>query len=212
MNKIFPDIDFTPEQNPLRRSIWIIFICAASILLFMLGTSALHGSEGNMAESIRELSIGKDIFAPENWPQNAEKMPLWFSRWRGLAAEFFGAGEFSCRLFSAVAALFCLGGTMLLAQEFFERRTMCCTAWLLLGSYGFIYWGRHVSIFMTMTAWVIWCAVFLYRESSAPLREPMRIFCINSPKRVMLVPPIFSTVCCPIFQMSSILKSLTGEL
>lgn len=197
MNKIFPEIDFTPEQSPLRRSIWIIFICAASILLFMLGTSALQGSEGNMAESIRELSVGKDIFAPENWHQEAEKMPLWFSRWRGLAAAFFGSSEFSCRLFSAVAALFCLGGTMLLAQEFFERRAMCCTAWLLIGSYGFIYWGRHVSTFMTLTAWVIWCAVFLYRERMNFLNRAVICFMLFAGSLwwglnfILLIPSLF---------------------
>ncbi len=162
MNKKLPEFDFTPEPVPLRRSIWLIFFCAVIILFFQLGLNALHGKEGVMAESIRELTIGKDIFARENWSDAAEKMQLWFCRGRGIAADFFGNDEFSCRFFSALAALFCLGGTMLFAQEFFDRRTMFSSAWMLIGSYGFIYWGRHISAFMTLAAWVIWCVYFLY--------------------------------------------------
>ena len=163
MSRSVSEISFAPEAAPSKRTVWVIFVCAALILLTLLGTNALLSGEGTMAEAVRELLAGADIFAPGG-PTFAEDFSsLWFSRVRLFPAWLLGDGEFALRVNSAVAALFLLGGVMLLAEDFFNRPVVFCAAWLLVGSYGFIYWGRYAGSSMTMTAWVIWQMILLRR-------------------------------------------------
>lgn len=160
MNKQIP-IDFSPSTVPLRRTVWLIFLCAALILLVLAGRNSLQGSEGEIAESVRQLLSGKDIFVSENWQYPVRYDQLWFARGRMLPALIFGNSEAGIRIFSALSALILLGGVMLLAADFFDRRTMYTGAWMLIGAYGFVYWGRFAGGAITLTSWIVWSVVIL---------------------------------------------------
>ena len=163
MNKSLSELDFSPESIPLRRSVWLIYFCAAAILLVLLGYQPLLSNEGECAESIRMLLDGGDIFAPDR--QTDIFSQRWLGRVQALAAMVMGESEFSWRFMSIIPALLLLGGTMLLADDIFGRREMCCAGWMLIGSYGFIYWGRNASNFIFLAAWCVWCAVILNRNN-----------------------------------------------
>ena len=161
MNKGSQVFDFSPRTIPLRRAIWFIFGSAAVILLIFAGRNALVGSEGELAEALRRMFLGEDIFSPDCRWHPEERSYLWLCRFRIYAMEIFGQNEFACRFPSAISALAVLGGTMVLARDFFNRKVEYCTAWLLAGSYGFIYWGRFAGSFMALTAWCVWSVVWL---------------------------------------------------
>ena len=161
MNRNTPVIDFTPESVPMRRTGWMIYLSAVAVLLAWAGNTSLNGDEGDMAEGIRQLLCGNDIFSPQCWWQPAERSFLWFCRFRMLPAQLFGSSELICRLFSIISAVVLLCGTTMLAGDFFNRRTGVCAAWMLIGSYGFICWGRFAGSFMTLAAWVLWSVIWL---------------------------------------------------
>lgn len=161
MNKVQQSIDFAPQSAPLRRSIWIIFCSAAAVLLIFLGRSALIGGEGDFCEAVRELLAGEEVFAAESWWMLENNGNLWFSMPGSWAAMLLGCSEFACRLPSVICALLLLAGMMVSAEKFFDRDTMCTAAWMLIGSYGFVYWGRYASGFMFLAAWAVWTAVWL---------------------------------------------------
>ena len=142
------ELDLSPDSAPLRRSVWLIFFSAAAVLLMMLGKNPLSGSESGSAESIRLLLEGKDIFSAERSILPDSYIQLWLCRIQMLPALIFGSSEFFWRLFTVIPALLLLSGTMLLTDEIFGRRAMCCAGWMLIGSYGFIYWGRNAGNFM----------------------------------------------------------------
>ena len=161
MNLNLPAFDFAPDTTPLRRTVWLIFLCAGFILLFLLGRNALLSGEGDTAETLRLLLNHTDIFQVHSQWQPGNGQVKWFAHLSTLPAAVFGNNEFSCRLLSVIAALLLLGGTMILAEDFFDWRIMCCGAWMLTGSYGFIYWGRFAGSFMLLAAWGVWSAVLL---------------------------------------------------
>lgn len=162
MNKNLSELDFSPESIPLRRSVWLIYFCAAAILLILLGNHPLLSNESESAESIRIILSGGDIFSPDRQVNLFSQ--LWFGKLSALITSVVGNYEFSWRFLSLIPALLLLGGTMLLANDIFGRREMCCAGWMLIGSYGFIYWGRNASNFMFFAAWCVWCAVLLNRK------------------------------------------------
>ncbi len=161
MNKNFPTIDFAPESAPMRRTKLLIYVSACIILLAFSGQNALYGDEGDLAEAIRQMFLGNDIFSSECWWQPDTRSFLWFCRLRMLPALFFGGGELICRLFTIISAICLLSGTMFLAGKFFNRRAGACAAWMMIASYGFIYWGRYAGSFMSLALWVLLTVICL---------------------------------------------------
>lgn len=159
MNKNQPAIDFAPDAVYSTHPLWLIWSAAVMVLLLLLGHDSLLYGEGALADGLRRLMAGEDIFA--NWWHEAGNVPLWSCRFRGIFSGIWGVTEFSCRLPSVISALFLLGGTMVLTNDFFDRKVMCITAWMLIGSCGFIYWGRFADTFITLAAWGIWSAILL---------------------------------------------------
>ncbi len=175
MNMNLPELDLSPESVPLRRSVWLIFFSAVAVLLLILGRNPLLGNEGCSAESIRLLLAGKDVFASGQWEPDSF-IQLWFCRLQMLPSLIFGNSEFSWRFFSFIPALLLLGGMLLLADDISGRRVMCCAGWMLVGSYGFIYWGRNASNFIFLAAWCMWSAVILNRRNGSLILKTVFFF------------------------------------
>ncbi|MBR7130620.1 MAG: glycosyltransferase family 39 protein [Lentisphaeria bacterium] len=171
INKNAPSIDFAPDASPLRRTVWLIFSAAMVIMLAFLGSSTISGSEEDVAEGIRELLAGVDIFSGDAWWIRGDHSPLWFCRLRMLPGMLAGNSELTCRLLTVIFALFLLGGVMSLAEELFDRQVMCCAAWMLIGSCGFIIWSRSACSFIILCAWVVWSAVLIRGEEKLFLRQ-----------------------------------------
>ena len=158
MNWNDEQIDFSPDSVNHYRSRWLIYGSALLMLLFMLGRNALTGGEGDLAWGLRMAKNGKDLFSMDFTEFISLK---WLCHFWALPAKLFGTSELVCRLPAAIGALLALDGTMRLGEKFFNSRSSCTAGWLLLGSFGFLHWGRHSSMHMICCAILVWCAVFL---------------------------------------------------
>ncbi len=141
-----------------------LFWGSAFFLLFcMLGYRSLWGSEGRWAEIAREMIITRDYFHPTiNWEPYFDK-PL-FTYWViVLPARLSGVlNEFVVRLPSAVFGLAALYATVSLGSMLFSKRSGYLAAWILLTSFGFIFWSRTACAdvqnmaFILIAVWWYW--------------------------------------------------------
>ena len=145
MNKNNNIIDFSPESAPLRRTVLLIYAAATAILLLLLGRNALSNSEAQLAQCVREFTLGIDLFNGQNVAPLPETSTLFTGRIYAYLTHFPGISEWFLRLVSAFSALMLFAGTMSAAEKIFDRKSAFTAGWLLLGTYGFLYWGRHIS-------------------------------------------------------------------
>ena len=152
------------DHPPIRWPRALMFCAAAGALLLLLGRNALISSEGTLAECVREFMLGCDVFADGMWG-GAPDAPgaLFAARFTAYLANVAGLSEWIVRLPSALAALVMLAGTVALADGLFGRRTGTLAGWLMIGSYGFLFWGRHASWHMMPAAALVWTAALAVR-------------------------------------------------
>lgn len=130
---------FTPE-HAAEAAFWIL----AAVLLFLnLGMKNISGSEGRWAEIVREMFISGDFLHPTiNFRPYFDK-PL-ISYWiiAGCTLPFGEVSELLIRIPSAVAGLFSLWGTRLIASRFGGKTCGVIAGWIMLTVYSFAWWGR----------------------------------------------------------------------
>ena len=150
------------SQIPVRsRNEAVFWVFAVFMLLLFLGRNALWGLEGRCAEVVREMLVTGDVFNPQiNGVADNARLPL--SYWVTLPGVIlFGANEFMLRLPSVVSALILLGATRLITRKLFDAETALIAMWVLLSTYGFIFWARISAPDMANAAAVA-CAVVCY--------------------------------------------------
>ncbi len=141
-----------PKKEGRKRSLkdWtpeIILLLAASILLFFnLGERALWGSEGRWAEVVRQMFLTGDFFHPRINGEPYFDKPL-FTYWAiAIFVPIFGKlNEFVVRLPSALSGIVTLSSTYLLGKRLIGRKAGLMASWLLLTSWGFIFWARTAA-------------------------------------------------------------------
>ena len=143
----------------------VFWITAVLLLFIFLWSSALDGHEAELAESAREMMLtGNWFHATVNWEIRHDlSIPACWSIVP--FAKLFGPSELASRLPSAIGALAVLGCLRLLGKQLFNGRTAFISCWMLLGSYGFLLWGRSAASDMgcmaALTGAVAW---FFHRE------------------------------------------------
>lgn len=206
------EIDFSPESAPLRRTGLLIYTVAITVLLVLLGRNALINSEGAIALCVREFASGMDVFAGESLCQPDSSAVLFAGKIFRQLTRISGISEWSLRLIPAFFALLLFAGVMRFAGMMFDRKTAFTAGWMLLGSYGFLHWGRHISWHMILAAWMMWCAVLMLKREAGYFRIfflwlllflgvlwwgayfllPMAAIMVFFPPRVRILPVIIS--------------------
>ncbi len=148
----------------------LFFWCTAFLLLFThLGYRSLWGSEGRWAEIAREMMISGDYFHPTiNWAPYFDK-PL-FTYWVIVAAGWINGNlnEFAARFPSALAGLLTLWGTISLGQRIFSRKAGYLAAWILLTSYGMIFWSRTACADVENVAFILLAVLWYWHRREMP--------------------------------------------
>ncbi len=142
---------------------WILLAASLALLVCMLGARSLWGSEGRWAEIAREMVLRRDFFHPTiNWAPYFDK-PL-FTYWAIVAVSWVAGtiNEFTARLPSAIAGLATLWTTVLLGKRTFSRHAGYLAGWLLLTSFGFLFWSRTACADSENLAFIM-VAVLWYR-------------------------------------------------
>ena len=100
------------------------------------------------------------------------------------------------RIPSALSALIGLGAAFILARKLFDRSTALLGSWMLLSTYGFLFWSRTVSAESAgMTAAVLAVVWFYYAENKSQwLKYPVfyLFLCIGAAAKgfAAVLPPI----------------------
>ncbi len=157
------------RKDTLRNA--SLFVMSAILLLFGgLGARSLWGSEDRWAEISRNILKSGDWFHPAINGQVYFDKPL-FSYWWIVASEWITGtlDEFTIRLPSLMAGVIVLWATFNLARRLWDLQVAWLSLWLLLGSYGFLFWTHtaaaemgNVAFIMLAVAWF-----FRYRDSTA---------------------------------------------
>ncbi len=152
----------------IRKNIFIIFLSASALFLLFwsLGSRELWGSEDRWAEITREMFLSGDFFHPtiNNTPYfDKPLLSYWF-----IAATAIVTGslnELTTRIPSAIAGLLALWATFIMARRMWSEKTAATAAWILLTSYGFIFWARTAAADMeNLTAIILAVAWYQGRK------------------------------------------------
>ncbi|MDD4816763.1 MAG: glycosyltransferase family 39 protein [Victivallaceae bacterium] len=155
-----------PRQWPrLRPAEAILYFSAAFAAFAFSGTRALFGSENRWAEVVREIFISGDIFHPcINNAVYFDKPIL--SYWLiALSAKLFGElNEWTLRLPSALFSVIAVWAAVKVFSRLADRRSGILSGWLLLSSFGFLWWSRsaeadmeNMTVILLAFAWFIRC-------------------------------------------------------
>ncbi|MGQ9813211.1 MAG: ArnT family glycosyltransferase, partial [Dissulfurimicrobium sp.] len=173
-------------MNSAAKTEWdyslIVFWISAAILLFCgLGGKALYVAEGRWAEIVREMFIRHDFFHPTiNWEPYFDKPLLTY--WLIAAASFItgGLNEWALRLPSAVAGALSLWATIDLGRRLWSRETGLNAGWVLLTTYGMVFWSRTgVSDTENLAATILAIAWYWSRRDGLEKMKGMDAFFIS---------------------------------
>ncbi|HCE46627.1 MAG TPA: hypothetical protein DET40_24025 [Lentisphaeria bacterium] len=142
----------------IRKNIFVIFFSAAALFLLFwsLGSRELWGSEDRWAEITRVMFISGDYFHPSINGEPYFDKPLLSYWFIALTALVTGSlDELSTRIPSAVAGLIALWATFMMARRMWPGKTAATAIWILLTSYGFIFWGRTAAADMANVTAII---------------------------------------------------------
>ena len=144
----------------------IFWSMAAFILLWYIGARGLWGAEDRWAEIVREMRLTGDYFHPcINGKPYFDKplLSYWFI---ALVAAITGRlDEWAIRLPSAIAGLLGLWATMNLGRRLWSDQRARTAGWILLSTYGFIFWSRAGEADMeNMTAIILAVAWYWARR------------------------------------------------
>ena len=165
--------DFEEKQSGFAGV--LLWIIAGSVLFMFLGLHAFWGMEGSRAETAREMLLAGEYFRPVFNHEVLSYRPILSYLQLVPFIHLLGADEFSVRLPGVLTALAGLAGTFILARKIFDRTTAILSSWLLLSTYGFLFWSRTVSAEITgMTFAVLSVAWFFHAgNKSAWIKFPV---------------------------------------
>jgi 4-amino-4-deoxy-L-arabinose transferase-like glycosyltransferase len=152
----------------IRKNMFAIFFSASALFLLFwaLGAKELWGSEDRWAEITREMFLSGDFLHPTiNSEPYFDKPHLsyWFI---ALAALVTGSlNELSTRIPSAIAGLLALWATFIMARRMWSEKTAATAIWILLTTYGFVFWARTAAADMAnLTAVILAVAWYQLRK------------------------------------------------
>ena len=144
--------DSTDNKQSPNWGYWTLGITAMLALFCGLGHYALWGSEDRWAEIAREMILNKDYLHPAINGEVYFDKPL-LSYWLIVAISFFCncLNEFVARAPSALAGLVGIFSTVYIGKKLFNRKTGITAGWILLSSFGFLFWDV-----LLQRIWKIW--------------------------------------------------------
>ncbi len=169
----------TVQKKGLCTSGLFFFSAALLLLLFLLGHRSLWGSEGRWAEIAREMMLTSDYFHPTiNWEPYFDK-PL-FTYWVIVLPAWISGvlNEFVARLPSAIAGLVTLYATISLGSMLFSKRAAYIAAWILLTSFGFIFWARTACADVENVAFILLAVLWYWKRRNRPVFSSFAVFYI----------------------------------
>jgi 4-amino-4-deoxy-L-arabinose transferase-like glycosyltransferase len=152
--------------NGIKQKDIIFWSSAFFIVFWALGSKALGGSEGRWAEVCRNMLMTGDYFHPAINGVTYFDKPL-FSYWAivGISLLTGVLNEFIIRLPSAIAALTGVWATVGLSKRLWPEKIAHLSGWIMLTTYGFLWWARTGAADMeNMTVVILAVYCFFVRK------------------------------------------------
>jgi 4-amino-4-deoxy-L-arabinose transferase-like glycosyltransferase len=148
----------------------IVFWCSAVFILFWsLGVKGLWGPEDRWAEVVREMRLTGDYFHPMiNGKPYFDKPLLGYWLIALFAAVTGRLDEGIVRLPSAIAGVLALGAMISLGRKLWSKSMARVAGWILLGSYGFVFWARTGEADMENMAAIILAVAWYWHRREKP--------------------------------------------
>lgn len=149
---------------------YLIFWSSAVLLfLWALGYRGLWASEGRWAEITREMFLSGDFFHPTINGEPYFDKPL-LSYWLiALVSHTTGKlNEWAIRLPSAVSGLLALWAMVSLGRRLWSEKVAITAGWILLTTYGVLFWSRTGSADMENLAVVIIAVAWYWARRERP--------------------------------------------
>lgn len=147
-----------------RKQALLFWGIACFLLFWILGCRELWASEGRWAEITREMFLNQNFFHPTINGQAYFDKPL-LTYWLVAIASFLppgGLNEWAVRLPSALAALLTLWATRRLGCRLWSKKVGHTAGWLLLSTYGLLFWGRTGAADMENLATVMLATLWFF--------------------------------------------------
>jgi len=148
----------------------IIFWASALLLLFWgLGDRGLWASEGRWAEITRVMFLSGDFLHPTINGEPYFDKPL-LSYWLiAIVSAITGRlDEWTVRLPSAISGLLALWATTYLGRKLWSREVGRMAGWILLTTYGFLFWGRTAAADMENLAAITLAVAWYWKRRERP--------------------------------------------
>jgi 4-amino-4-deoxy-L-arabinose transferase-like glycosyltransferase len=147
----------------------VFWSVAIFVSLTYIGANGLWGAEDRWAEIVREMRLTGDYFHPcINGVPYFDKPLLgyWFIV---LAAAITGQlNETTVRLPSAIAGLLALGATINIGRRLWSEKQARTAGWILLSTYGFLFWARTGQADMEDMAAIILAVAWYWARRDKP--------------------------------------------
>ncbi|MDA8163323.1 MAG: glycosyltransferase family 39 protein [Desulfobacteraceae bacterium] len=157
----------------------LVFWAAAFFMLFWgLGDRQFYVAEGRWAEITREMFIKHDFFHPTiNWEPYFDKPLLSYWLIALVSIIIGGLNEWSLRLPSAAAGILSLWATIDLGKRLWSEEVGRAAGWILLTTYGIIFWSRTgVSDTENLAATILAVAWYWSRRERLEKMKGMETF------------------------------------
>jgi 4-amino-4-deoxy-L-arabinose transferase-like glycosyltransferase len=155
------------DDSGLIKRDWrpdLLLLLITSFLLFWaLGSRGLWGSEGRWAEVSRQMFLTGDFFHPRIGEEPYFDKPLltyWFIT--GLSAMTGVLNEWVIRLPSAFFGLISIYATVLLGKRIWSAKVGLLAGWLMLTSWGVVFWSRTADADSENLAAVTLCILWYW--------------------------------------------------
>jgi 4-amino-4-deoxy-L-arabinose transferase-like glycosyltransferase len=192
----------TTNKAAVNKPSKVFWTFAVVMLLYGLGVNHLWASEDRWAEISREILLTGDWFHPAINGEVYFDKPL-LSYWLiVILAKTFGVlNEFVTRLPSALSALLALYCTRYLGEKLWNAKIGNTAGWFLLGSMGFLFWGRTAAAdMMNLTAVILAVSWFFYAKDRAKFRHYLLFwiicFCgaLTKGLPALVIPPLLIVI------------------
>ncbi len=176
MSERLPGPAISREWATGRRAGWWFWGAAVALTLLCLGTD-LHGSEARWGDVAQEMLRSGRWFRPAINGEAYFDKPL-LSYWliAALARLSGSVSEWSIRLPSVLEALAALAATRSLGRRLWGADVAESASWLLLASYGFLFWARRGEADMGNLAAIVLAVAWYWQRRERPVFATYAVF------------------------------------
>ncbi len=160
-----------------KKSDILLALATVFLLFWALGERGLWTSEGRWAEVTREMLITRDFFHPTiNGAPYFDKPLLTYWIIALISPLTRGLNEWTIRIPSAISGLLAIWATVSIGRRLWSDRVGKTAGWILLSTYGFLFWARTGTADMENLAAITLALAWYWSRRDRPKFSTFLVF------------------------------------